>query len=350
MNSVLATGELVIDGVTYRFSENGSTPYEGFGELLGRYYSVEFVADGNQISQEQIFEGDAIVAPAAPEKQGNSIKSYKFVGWYNGEQKYEEGVTVSGDVVYTAKYEVVYAETYTTVSGLLNALSAATTPAEKHTALDAVSAVYKTLSDVQLTDMEAEGLSFTLYKEMLKNLITVTFTYEGQTLAEKVFYEGETIVAPDAPGKQGNSIKFYVFDGWYNGETKLDEGTAATADVTSYVARFSTEYTQDYIAMKTALEALEGVTEGTLEQKYEALTAIYDLMNAFSEQQVTESEAEGLSFALYESMLSEYNAIADGAAEDAETAVKVADRIMNAAAALSLFAAAAYVASKEVIL
>ena len=350
MNSVLATGELVIDGVTYRFSESGSTPYEGFGTLLGRYYSVEFVADGNQISKEQIFEGETIVAPAAPEKQGNSIKSYEFVGWYNGEQKYEEGVTVSDDVVYTAKYEVVYTETYTTVSGLLDALSAASTPAEKHEALDALSEVYETLSDVQLTDMEAEGLSFALYEEMLKNLITVTFTYEGQTFAQKVFYDGEAIVAPAAPEKQGNSIKSYVFDGWYNGDILLEESTVATSDATSYEARFSTAYTQEYIAMEAALEALEDVSDGTLEQKYAALTAIYDLMKTFSEQHRTDAEAEGLSFALYESMLSEYNAVADGAAEDVETAVTVADRIMNAAAALSLFAAAAYVASKEVIL
>ena len=350
MNSVLATGELVIDGVTYRFSESGSTPYEGFGTLLGRYYSVEFVADGNQISKEQIFEGETIVAPAAPEKQGNSIKSYEFVGWYNGEQKYEEGVTVSDDVVYTAKYEVVYTETYTTVSGLLDALSAASTPAEKHEALDALSEVYETLSDVQLTDMEAEGLSFALYEEMLKNLITVTFTYEGQTLAQKVFYEGEAIVAPAAPEKQGNSIKSYEFVGWYNGDILLEESTVATSDATSYEARFSTAYTQDYIAMEAALEALEDVSGGTLEQKYAALTAVYDLMKTFSEQHRTDAEAEGLSFALYESTLSEYNAVADGAAEDVETAVNVADRIMNAAAALSLFAAAAYVASKEVIL
>lgn len=350
MNSVLATGELVIDGVTYRFSESGSTPYEGFGTLLGRYYSVEFVADGNQISKEQIFEGETIVAPAAPEKQGNSIKSYEFVGWYNGEQKYEEGVTVSDDVVYTAKYEVVYTETYTTVSGLLDALSAASTPAEKHEALDALSEVYETLSDVQLTDMEAEGLSFALYEEMLKNLITVTFTYEGQTFAQKVFYDGEAIVAPSAPEKQGNSIKSYVFDGWYNGDILLEESTVATSDATSYEARFSTAYTQDYIAMEAALEALEDVSGGTLEQKYAALTAVYDLMKTFSEQHRTDAEAEGLSFALYESMLSEYNAVVGGAAEDVETAVNVADRIMNAAAALSLFAAAAYVASKEVIL
>ena len=141
-----------------------------------------------------------------------------------------------------------------------------------------------------------------------------------------------------------------MFDGWYNGDILLEESTVATSDATSYEARFSTAYTQDYIAMEAALEALEDVSGGTLEQKYAALTAVYDLMKTFSEQHRTDAEAEGLSFALYESTLSEYNAVADGAAEDVETAVNVADRIMNAAAALSLFAAAAYVASKEVIL
>ena len=49
-------------------------------------------------------------------------------------------------------------------------------------------------------------------------------------------------------------------------------------------------------------------------------------------------------------MLADYNAIAEGAAEDAEKAADFADKIVNAAAAVSLFAAAAYVTSKEVIL
>lgn len=483
MNSVLVTGECVIDGVTYKFSESGSTPYEGFGRLVGRYYTVEFVSDGKTVSETLIFQGNAVTAPEAPSKQGNSIKSYEFVGWYNGEEKFEEGIyatadavytaefeavyteeynkfnellttlssaqtpsekhnavdvvkdaynnltkeqiadmkaeksdifdlyeemsaklytitfvsegqtistaalyegetvaapstpaksgnsiksykfvgwfsgedkyengaIASADTVYTAKFETVYTDTYNSVNGLLNALSLAVSPAEKHEALNAMNAAYVALNATQLADMKAEGLSFALYEEMLGKLYTVTFSSEGQTLGSATLYEGETIVAPESPAKQGNSIKSYAFAGWFSGETMFEDGVVATANA-AYVAKFNTEYTQEYVAMETALGALAAVAEGTLEQKYTALTAIYDLLKTFSAQQKADAEAEGLSFAQYDGLLAEYNAIAEGAAEDAEKAAKVADKIMNAAAAVSLFAAAAYVTSKEVIL
>ena len=483
MNSVLVTGECVIDGVTYKFSESGSTPYEGFGRLVGRYYTVEFVSDGKTVSETLIYQGNAVTAPEAPSKQGNSIKSYEFVGWYNGEEKFEEGIyatadavytaefeavyteeynkfnellttlssaqtpsekhnavdvvkdaynnltkeqiadmkaeksdifdlyeemsaklytitfvsegpTISistlyegetvaapstpaksgnsiksykfvgwfsgedkyesgaiaaADTVYTAKFETVYTDTYNSVNGLLNALSMAVSPAEKHEALNAMNAAYVALNATQLADMKAEGLSFALYEEMLGKLYTVTFSSEGQTLGSVTLYEGETIVAPESPAKQGNSIKFYVFVGWFSGETMFEDGVVATANA-AYVAKFNTEYTQKYVAMETALGTLATVAEGTLEQKYTALTAIYDLLKTFSTQQKADAEAEGLSFAQYEGMLADYNAIAEGAAEDAEKAADFADKIVNAAAAVSLFAAAAYVTSKEVIL
>ena len=483
MNSVLVTGECVIDGVTYKFSESGSTPYEGFGRLVGRYYTVEFVSDGKTVSETLIYQGNAVTAPEAPSKQGNSIKSYEFVGWYNGEEKFEEGIyatadavytaefeavyteeynkfnellttlssaqtpsekhnavdvvkdaynnltkeqiadmkaeksdifdlyeemsaklytitfvsegpTISistlyegetvaapstpaksgnsiksykfvgwfsgedkyesgaiaaADTVYTAKFETVYTDTYNSVNGLLNALSLAVSPAEKHEALNAMNAAYVALNATQLADMKAEGLSFALYEEMLGKLYTVTFSSEGQTLGSVTLYEGETIVAPESPAKQGNSIKFYVFVGWFSGETMFEDGVVATANA-AYVAKFNTEYTQKYVAMETALGTLATVAEGTLEQKYTALTAIYDLLKTFSTQQKADAEAEGLSFAQYEGMLADYNAIAEGAAEDAEKAADFADKIVNAAAAVSLFAAAAYVTSKEVIL
>ena len=483
MNSVLVTGECVIDGVTYKFSESGSTPYEGFGRLVGRYYTVEFVSDGKTVSETLIYQGNAVTAPEAPSKQGNSIKSYEFVGWYNGEEKFEEGIyatadavytaefeavyteeynkfnellttlssaqtpsekhnavdvvkdaynnltkeqiadmkaeksdifdlyeemsaklytitfvsegpTISistlyegetvaapstpaksgnsiksykfvgwfsgedkyesgaiaaADTVYTAKFETVYTDTYNSVNGLLNALSLAVSPAEKHEALNAMNAAYVALNATQLADMKAEELSFALYEEMLGKLYTITFSSDGQTLGSATLYEGETIVAPESPAKQGNSIKSYAFAGWFSGETMFEDGVVATANA-AYVAKFNTEYTQEYVAMETALGALATVAEGTLEQKYTALTAIYDLLKTFSAQQKADAEAEGLSFAQYEGMLADYNAIAEGAAEDAEKAADFADKIVNAAAAVSLFAAAAYVTSKEVIL
>ena len=317
--------------------------------MSAKLYTITFVSEGPTISISTLYEGETVAAPSTPAKSGNSIKSYKFVGWFSGEDKYESGAIAAADTVYTAKFETVYTDTYNSVNGLLNALSLAVSPAEKHEALNAMNAAYVALNATQLADMKAEGLSFALYEEMLGKLYTVTFSSEGQTLGSATLYEGETIVAPESPAKQGNSIKFYVFVGWFSGETMFEDGVVATANA-AYVAKFNTEYTQKYVAMETALGTLATVAEGTLEQKYTALTAIYDLLKTFSTQQKADAEAEGLSFAQYEGMLADYNAIAEGAAEDAEKAADFADKIVNAAAAVSLFAAAAYVTSKEVIL
>lgn len=350
MNSVLATGDYEIDGITYKFSDSGSDPKQGFAKLLGRYYDVRFVSDGETVLEQLVFQDETVSAPSDPVKQGNTIKSYTFAGWFSGDEQFGQGDTASADVQYTAKFDVVYTQAYTDVQALLSALSAAATPAEKHAALDALTAEYQDLTQTQIADMKAEGLSFDLYEEMLSKLYDVTFVSEGQTLSTVTLYEGEAITAPADPAKQGNSVKSYTFAGWFSGENKLEAGAVATADAT-YTAQFTMAYTQEFETVKDALEALAGVSEGTLEQKYGALTAVYAALGGFSEQEKADAEAEGLSFEQYESMLAEYNALAQGAKEDLQAAESAADKLVSAAAAVLALAAAAYaILSKEVIL
>ena len=330
-------------------AENASI-FDLYKEMLSKLYDVTFVSEGQTVSTVTLYEGETITAPADPAKQGNSIKSYTFVGWFNGDEQFGQGDTASASVQYTAKFDVVYTQAYTDVQALLSALSAAATPAEKHAALDALTAEYQDLTQTQIADMEAEGLSFDLYKEMLSKLYDVTFVSEGQTVSTVTLYEGETITAPADPAKQGNSVRFYTFVGWFSGENKLEAGTVASADAT-YTAQFTMAYTQEFEAVEDALEALAGVSEGTLEQKYGALTAVYAALSELSEQQKADAVAEGLSFEQYESMLAEYNALAQGAEEDLQAAKGAADKLVSAAAAVLALAAAAYaILSKEVIL
>ena len=350
MNSVLATGDYEIDGITYKFSDSGSDPKQGFAKLLGRYYDVRFVSDGETVLEQLVFQDETVSAPSDPVKQGNSIKSYTFVGWFSGDEQFGQGDTASASVQYTAKFDVVYTQAYTDVQALLSALSAAATPAEKHAALDALTEEYQDLTQTQIADMEAEGLSFDLYEEMLSKLYDVTFVSEGQTVSTVTLYEGEAITAPADPAKQGNSVKSYTFAGWFSGENKLEAGAVATADAT-YTAQFTMAYTQEFEAVKDALEALACVSEGKLEQKYGALTAVYAALGELGKQGKPDAEAEGLSFEQYESMLAEYNALAQGAKEDLQAAESAADKLVSAAAAVLTLAAAAYaILSKEVIL
>ena len=124
----------------------------------------------------------------------------------------------------------------------------------------------------------------------------------------------------------------------------------AVADAT-FSAKFTAVYSDGFNAVKAALESLAEVSEGTLEQKYAALTAVYDSLKLLSSQQKTEAVEEGLSFEQYERMLEEYNQLAQSAEEDVRIAKTVADKLADAAAAIVALAAAAYVAMpKEIII
>ena len=90
-----------------------------------------------------------------------------------------------------------------------------------------------------------------------------------------------------------------------------------------------------------------------MEERYKALSAVYALMQNFSETEKTDARAEAAdSFELYDEMLAAYNGTADGASEDLDNAVKASDAflsVMTAAATVLSLAAIAFVV-KEMIL
>lgn len=475
-NTIITRGEAVIDGVRYRFADEGTADprTSGNGVLLGRYYDVEFVSQGTTISSSEMFEGDKITAPAAPEAPaGNSIKSYTFAGWYNGDVAFADDV-VTQDVTYTAKFDAVYTEryneiadalevletaeeladkraalydvqelyngltaeeiadceaeglsfdtyrellgelctvtfvannrvvftanvlsgetvnapatpaapagnsiksyvfggwfsgstqfmsgavtrggtytarfdtvytsTYSSVAGALAVLNRAQTPSAQREAIEDLQPLYEALTERELADCEAEGLDFSLYRELVDDFCTVTFVVDGENVLTVTILPGETVAAPAAPEvPAGNSIKTYTFAGWFSGDTAHTPELAITAGMT-FEAVFDAVYTDNYTQLSEALSALEGAEGGTLSARYEALTAVYNARAAMTETELADSEAEGLSFALYDEMLADYNSVADGAKEDLDTATDAAAAIIGAVTAVAAAAAVA---------
>lgn len=475
-NTIITRGEAVIDGVRYRFADEGTADprTSGNGVLLGRYYDVEFVSDGTTVSSAEMFEGDKITAPAAPEvPAGNSIKSYTFAGWYNGDvafaddvvtqdvtytakfdavytEKYNEiagalevletaeeladkraalydvqelynGLTaeeiadceveglsfdtyrellgelctvtfvannrvvftanvLSGETVkapatpaapagnsiksyvfggwfsgstqfmsgavtrggtYTARFDTVYTSTYSSVAGALAVLNRAQTPSAQREAIEDLQPLYEALTERELADCEAEGLDFSLYRELVDDFCTVTFVADGENVLTVTILPGETVAAPAAPEvPAGNSIKTYTFAGWFSGDTAHTPELAITSGMT-FEAVFDAVYTDNYTQLSEALSALEDAEGGTLSARYEALTAVYNARAAMTETELADSEAEGLSFALYDEMLADYNSVADGAKEDLDTATDAAAAIIGAVTAVAAAAAVA---------
>ena len=292
-------GDYELDGVKYKFNPEGSDPLtDGTGALLGRYYDVAFVSEGDTVAEQEVLEGNTIAAPEAPVKAADStmVESYAFLGWFNGEEQLTEQTTVSGDVTYTASYQKVYSELYDDIAGLLGALQSAQTPSEKHQAVDRMTELYATLTAENISDAEAEGMSFELYEEMLGKLYTVTFTNGGTIVASYTVYEGETVSAPATPAAPaGNSIKSYVFAGWFSGTTQFVPGEV-TADGT-YSARFTTVYTSEYNTIMRALNALDAARTPAAQRA--AIARIQPVYEAMSEQEIADCVAEGLDFGLY---------------------------------------------------
>lgn len=319
--------------------------FELYEEMLAKVYEVSFTVEGKTVLSAELYEGEAIAAPAEePAKESDSsIASYTFSGWYDGETKYVSGMTASKDAVFAARFTMVYSGKYEALAKALNDLSNAGTPAQKREAVLAAQAAIEALTAEELADAQAEGLSFTLYYDCVAKLYEVKFTADGKTVASMTAYEGETVKAPEAPAAPaGNSVKTYVFSGWYSGETAYTQELQIAGNMT-FEAVFKAEYSAEYLAMEKALAAVDAAEGGTLAAQYEALSQVQALLQEFSSEERADAEAEGMSFAAYEQMLAAYNGIASGAADDMAKAESAAAKFVAAAAALSMLAAAAAV-------
>lgn len=319
--------------------------FELYEEMLAKVYEVSFTVEGKTVLSAELYEGEAIAAPAEePVKESDSsIASYTFSGWYDGATKYVSGMTASKDAVFAARFTMVYSGKYEALAKALNDLSNAGTPAQKREAVLAAQKAVEALTAEELADAQAEGLSFTLYYDCVAKLYEVKFTADGKTVASMTAYEGETVKAPEAPAAPaGNSVKTYAFSGWYSGETAYTQELQIAGDMT-FEAVFKAEYSAGYLAMEKALEAVDAAEGGTLAAQYEALSQVQALLQEFSNEERADAEAEGLSFAAYEQMLAAYNGIASGAADDMAKAESAAAKFVAAAAALSMLAAAAAV-------
>ena len=319
--------------------------FELYEEMLAKVYEVSFTVEGKTVLNAELYEGEAIAAPAEePVKESDSsIASYTFSGWYDGATKYVSGMTASKDAVFAARFTMVYSGKYEALAKALNDLSNAGTPAQKREAVLAAQEAIEALTAEELADAQAEGLSFTLYYDCVAKLYEVKFTADGKTVASMTAYEGETVKAPEAPAAPaGNSVKTYAFSGWYSGETAYTQELQIAGDMT-FEAVFKAEYSAEYLAMEKALAAVDAAEGGTFAAQYEALSQVQVLLQEFSSEERADAEAEGLSFAAYEQMLAAYNGIASGAADDMAKAESAAAKFVAAAAALSMLAAAAAV-------
>lgn len=166
----LATGVYVVDGVRYLFSAEGASPKDGLAKLLGESIKVSFNVDGKNVANVDIAKGTAAKLPETPSKQGNSVKSYAFDGWYSGNTKYTSDMVLAEDTVLEAKFIVVYTQRFKDLKNSIDSLREVMsgTLDEQYTVLNRVYGIIRDMSAAEIVDAMYEGVDVELYNTARK--------------------------------------------------------------------------------------------------------------------------------------------------------------------------------------
>ena len=175
------------------------------GEVIGAY-TVTFQSEGGSEVASQIRANAPAARPADPTKEGHT-----FIGWYNGEEKWNFADAVATDLTLTAKWQInQYTITFDTAGGS----EVAPITQDYGTTITAPANPTKTgytFADWDKTipsTMPAGDMTITARWQV--NQYTITFKPEngGQDIVIKQDY-GTAITAPANPTKTG-----YTFAGW----------------------------------------------------------------------------------------------------------------------------------------
>ena len=175
------------------------------GEVIGAY-TVTFQSEGGSEVASQIRANTPADQPADPTKEG-----YTFIGWYNGEEKWNFADAVATDLPLTAKWQINrYTITFDTAGGsevpsITQDYGTAITPPAAPTRTGYTFAGWDKAIP---STMPAENITLTAQWQV--NQYTITFKPEngGQDIVIKQDY-GTAITAPANPTKTG-----YTFAGW----------------------------------------------------------------------------------------------------------------------------------------
>lgn len=147
--------------------------------------------NGAEISRATILKMAILKEPDTPQKIG-----YEFLGWYNGDEKYDFNSPVNSDITLTAKWEKILEES----------------PA-------------------------------------LKNY-TVSFKSLIGDIPETTVLESNTVAEPSIPAREG-----YEFLGWYNGNEKYDFNSPVNSDII-LTAKWKCPKFKNILEFKENVEAL----------------------------------------------------------------------------------------------
>ena len=228
---------------TQSFDANHFSIYVITGEKNVPLTTFNFVdANGKPVSTQIVKTGDTLITPTAPDVAGKA-----FVGWYDGETKFEDfntalTITETTTREITARYEdALYVYFYNPAGTQIMR----TEKVGDHDLHGYTDVSYDVDSTHKLVGWAAErngteniadkiavpkgSTSVNVYA-IIKEGYWVTFDSDGGSIIDSQFVlNGDklTLNKSTTPTKPG-----YTFDGWYNGSTKVENGATVTSPMT----------------------------------------------------------------------------------------------------------------------
>ena len=204
--------------------------------------------------------GRKAVAPATvPTKEATESHTYAFDGWYNGETKwnFDDPVTVSMNL--TSKFIATEKMKYSVIFNADNGTENVVVPVYENSYVKAEQIPANPEKEADGTVAytfvcwSADGENAYDFTTPVTQEITLTAVYTTKPLytvtmgdATVKVLEGGKIEKPATDPTKQSTVEFdYIFDGWYNGETKWDfENDTVTGNI-ELVAKF-TESKRNY--------------------------------------------------------------------------------------------------------
>ena len=243
------------------------------GSYIANKYKVTFVADGKVVSETEMEYGASIVAPEAPAKEGHT-----FVGWGNIDK-----TVPAHDATYTAEYKVnSYKLTYE-VDGVTYhseeiAFGTAITP------LPAPQNEGKTFSGWSEIPATMPAHDVKVIGSFSSNSYMVKFVVDGKAIYEKSQAYGSKIVVPTVEDKEGYTFSGFgdvdetvpAHDVTYNGSYIANKYKVTFVADGKVVSETEMEYGASIVAPEApAKEGHTFVGWGNIDKTVPAYDVIY---------------------------------------------------------------------------
>ena len=227
---------------TQSFDANHFSIYVITGEKNVPLTTFNFVANGKSVSTQTVKTGDTLITPTAPDMDGKV-----FVGWYDGETKFEDfntalTITETTTREITAKYEdALYVYFYNPAGTQIMR----TEKVSDHDAHDFTNVSYEVDATHKIVGWAAkkngteniadkitvpDGSTSVNVYAIIKEGYWISFDSDGGSIIDSQFVlHGDKLVLNENtnPTKPG-----YTFAGWYNGLSKVENGATVTSPMT----------------------------------------------------------------------------------------------------------------------